>query len=270
MACRRRRLARKVVGVVRRTSAIEEVLDRGAADEVFLDISEGVASADLVVMATPVDSIPFLTRKARSNLPSRCVVTDVGSVKNSLVRRMERLLKATCYFVGAHPMAGSEKSGIAIASPRLFENAPCIVTPTKNSNPTAVRKIRRFWEAIGCRVFSLSPRQHDIAVALVSHLPHVAAASLVNAIAEHSRDPIAIIELAGTGFKDTTRIAAGSPRLWGGICMENRDAILRSLDSLAKEISEFSDSLRNKDREALEGFFEKARAIKEASNRSTK
>jgi prephenate dehydrogenase len=266
MACRHRRLASKVVAVVRRPSAVEEVRNHDAADEVFLDISDGVASADLVIMATPVESIPGLARQCRGALRRRCIVTDVGSVKRSLVTRMERLLASTCHYVGAHPMAGSEKSGIHIASPVLFQGATCIVTPTRNSSPTAVRKVRNFWEALGCQVVYLSPRQHDLSIALVSHLPHVAASCLVNALADSSRDPLPTVKLAGKGFKDTTRIAAASPNLWAGICIENRGAILRSLDGFSKEISEFAALLRNKDRRGLEAFFQKAKEVKDSSD----
>ncbi len=266
MACRRKGLAKKVVAVVRRPSAIEEVHNHDAADEVFLDISEGVASADLVVMATPVDSIPGLARRARGALRRRCIVTDAASVKRSLVSRMERLLKSTCHYVGAHPMAGSEKSGIAIASPTLFDGAACIVTPTKNSSPTAVRKVRTFWEALGCRVVYLNPRQHDLSIALVSHLPHVAASCLINVLARSSPDPLSTVKLAGKGFKDTTRIAAASPNLWAGICIENRDAVLRSLENFREEISEFANLLQNKDREGLQAFFQRAKDLKDSSN----
>jgi len=266
MACRQRGLATRVVAVVRRATAVEEVLSRNAADEVFLDISQGVSSADLVVMAAPVESIPVLAKQARDSLDPRSIVTDVGSVKRSIVARMERLLKSRCHFVGAHPMAGSEKSGIAIASPSLFEGATCIITPTKSSNRAAVWKVAKFWEALGCRVVYLDPRQHDVSVALVSHLPHVAASCIVNALARSSDAPLATMSLAGQGFKDTTRIASGSPDLWAGICMENRDAILRSLKSLSGEIAAFADLLEKRDREGLRAFLQKAKELKDRSN----
>jgi prephenate dehydrogenase len=266
MACRQKGLAEKVVGVVRRTSAIQEVLDHAAADEVSLDIGEGAASADLLVMATPVEAMPVLARQARSALKRSCIVTDVGSVKRSVVSRMERVLKSTCHYVGAHPMAGSEKSGIRIASPTLFEGATCIITATRNSSPTAVRKVRRFWEALGCGVVYLSPQQHDLSIALVSHLPHVAASSLVNVLARSSRDPLSTMKLAGKGFKDTTRIAGASPKLWAGICLENRDALLRHLENYRQELSEFAALLENEDRGGLQGFFERARELKERSS----
>ncbi len=267
MACRQRGLARKVVAVVRRTSAIEEVIGHEAADEVFLDIAEGVSCADLVVMATPVESIPVLARRARSALSRGCIVTDVGSVKRLLVSRMERLLKSRCHFVGSHPMAGSEKSGIAIATPTLFEGATCIITLTKNSSPTAVRKVRALWEGLGCRVVYLSPRQHDVSIALISHLPHVVAACVVNALVRGSEDPLSTAKLAGKGFEDTTRIAAGSPELWAGICMENRDAILRSLKNFSAEVSEFAGLLEDKDHEGLRAFLQRAKELKDRSGR---
>ena len=260
------RIARRVVGIVRRVSAIDEVLSHQAADEVTLDIVQGVASADLVVMATPVESMPHLARKARPALCRRCVVTDVGSVKGSIVSRMETLLRSTCHFVGAHPMAGSEKSGIFIASPTLFDGATCIITPTRKTSPTAARKVRKLWKELGCRVVTLSPRQHDLNIALVSHLPHVVASCVVNALAHGSRDALSTIKLAGQGFKDTTRIAAGSPDLWAGICMENRDAILRSLKSFGEELSEFTELLQHEDRDGLQGFFRKAKELKDRSN----
>jgi prephenate dehydrogenase len=265
MACRHRKLAKKVVAVVRRISAIDEVHDHGAADEVALDIQKGVAFADLVVMATPVESIPALARKARAAFSRYCVVTDVGSVKGSIVSRMERLLKTTCHFVGAHPMAGSERSGITVACPALFEGATCIITPTKNSSPTAIRKVKRFWERLGCRLVSLTPRQHDLAIALISHLPHVAASCLVNVLTRASENPLSTVQLAGGGFRDTTRIAAGSPELWAGICIENRDAILRSLRRFAKEVSEFTDLLEKEDRQGLRDFLRRAKELKDAS-----
>jgi len=265
MACRQKRLAKKVVAVVRRPSAVEEVLDHHAADAVTLDIAEGVSRADLVVMATPVEAIPLMTRRALKSFPRRCIVTDVGSVKGQLVSRMERLLRSVCHFVGAHPMAGSEKSGIAVASASLFDGATCIITPTRNTNPAAARKVERLWESLGCRVVSLNPRQHDLSIALVSHLPHVAAACLVNALANASRDPLSTVSLAGSGFRDTTRIAAGSPELWMQICMANRDALLRSLASFAENVSEFAALLQKKDRKGLHAFLEKAKQLKDTT-----
>lgn len=266
MGCRQRGLAEKVVGVVRRTSAVEEVLSRRAADEVSLDVSEGVSAADLVVIATPVETILGLTRQARDSLSRRCIVTDVGSVKGSVVSRMERLLRRRCHYVGGHPMAGSEKSGIGIASPTLFDGATCILTPTKNSSPTALRKVKNFWEALGCHVVYLDPRQHDLSIALVSHLPHAATSCLVNAIARGSRDPLATLRLAGQGFKDTTRIAGASPDLWAGICIENRVAILRSLKCFSEQVSEFAALVENGDREGLRAFLQKAKELKDRSS----
>jgi prephenate dehydrogenase len=209
-----------------------------------------------------------MTRKARKSLSRRCIVTDVGSVKGQLVSRMERLLKSVCPFVGSHPMAGSEKSGIAVASPTLFDGVPCIITPTKHSNPAAVRKVKRFWQSLGCRVVSLTPRQHDLSIALVSHLPHAAAACLVNTLADASRDPRPALGLAGSGFRDTTRIAAGSPELWVQICMANRDALLRSLSRFAGNVAEFAALLQNKDRKGLHAFLEKAKQLKDTADTS--
>lgn len=263
MACRQRRLAKRVVAVVRRPSAVHEVLDHHAADAVTLDIAEGVSGADLVVMATPVEAIPLMTRRSLSAFSRRCIVTDVASVKRRLVSLMERLLKSVCHFVGAHPMAGSEKSGIAVASASLFDGAACIITPTRNTNPTAARKVERLWESLGCRVVSLNPRQHDLSIALVSHLPHVAAACLVNALAHASRDPLSTVSLAGSGFRDTTRIAAGSPELWVQICMANRDALLRSLSSFAENVSEFASLLEKNDREGLRRFLQNAKEMRD-------
>jgi prephenate dehydrogenase len=266
MACRQRVLARNVVGIVRRVSAIDEVLGHGAADQVTLDIAEGVSSADLVVMATPVETMAALTKLAKRALSRRCIVSDVASVKGSIVSRMERLLKSTCHYVGAHPMAGSEKSGIEAASPTLFDGATCILTPTENSSRAAVRKVRKFWEALGCRVVYLPPREHDLSVALVSHLPHVAASCLVNALGQGAGDPLSVLQVAGEGFRDTTRIAAGSPELWAGICMENRSALLRCLKVFGDEVSRFAGLLERRDREGLRHFFQKAKELKDRSN----
>ena len=183
--------------------------------------------------------MPDLARQLAPALFSAATVTDVGSVKEGVVNQLEAILGSQ--FVGSHPMAGSEQSGIDAARANLFESAVCIITPTENSPPEKVQILRELWQCVGCRIVEMSPREHDERVGRVSHMPHAIAATLVNAISLRVRDVGAI---AGGGYRDTTRIAAGPAAMWREILLENRAALLAGLEDFSAMLDKMKDSFK--------------------------
>jgi prephenate dehydrogenase len=186
------------------------------------------------------------------------VVTDAGSVKGPVVAELEVLLGGR--FVGAHPMAGSEKSGIEAARADLFEGALCILTPTDRTHPAALEAVRSLWSSVGCRLTEKDPAVHDRAVGRVSHLPHAVAAVLVHAVEAGGAD---IGRLAGGGYRDTTRIAAGSAAMWSEIFLENRPALLEALEDFSGSLEALRAILRSNDAAALEEFLTRAKQARD-------
>jgi prephenate dehydrogenase len=187
------------------------------------------------------------------------IITDVGSVKRSVVRDLEPLaLKAGVRFVGSHPMAGAEKTGVAAARADLFVNAVCAITPTRKSNPEAVRQVERLWEAVGARLLRMAPEDHDLLVSRSSHLPHVVAAQLANLVLD-PRHPKAQASLCANGFRDTTRIASGSPEMWRDIALANRKNLARAVETFLRDLEGFRRALNKNDGRAISKFFEKAK-----------
>jgi prephenate dehydrogenase len=188
------------------------------------------------------------------------IVTDVGSTKKNICAGADRLTSEDFTFIGSHPMAGSEQSGLASASEQLLQSAACILTPMPRTSPEPIGQLESFWKAIGMRTHILTPEQHDIAIAHVSHLPHLLSTTLCNALA---KKPLAWRQLAGGGLRDTSRIAAGDPTLWRQILIENRDAILDSLEGLENELADFRRILSGDDEDALYRALASGKAYRE-------
>jgi prephenate dehydrogenase len=259
LAVRKRGLAASVVGFVRRPASVTECEKFGAVDLATLDLACAVEGADLLVLCTPIAQMRSLAKQMLPALKRGAIVTDVGSVKGSVVRELESLVsKAGAHFVGSHPMAGAEKMGVAAARADLFAGAVCVVTPTANSSPAAVRKVERLWKAMGCRLLRLTPEAHDKLVSRSSHLPHVVAAQLANLILS-PQHPEEQRMLCANGFRDTTRIASSSPEMWRDITLANRKNLLGALEGFIAALQEFRRDLKNKDAKAVSKFFEQAR-----------
>jgi prephenate dehydrogenase len=264
MALRRRRLAASVVGYVRRVASVTECEDLGAVDEGTLDLARAVADAELVILCTPIAQMRPLVEQMRPALRRGTIVTDVGSVKGSLVRDLELLVaKAGAHFVGSHPMAGAEKMGVGAARADLFARAICVITPTSESRPAAVRQVEQLWKAVGCRLLRLAPEAHDNLVSRSSHLPHIVAAQLADLILS-PKYPKEQAMLCANGFRDTTRIAASSPEMWRDIALANRRNVLRALESFTAGLQDFSLALRRGDARAVLKLFEQARKRRNA------
>ena len=222
------------------------------------DTAEVVAGSDICVLCTPIGVMPELADQLAPLLADTATVTDVGSVKAGVVSRLEAILGRR--FLGSHPMAGSEQSGMGAARANLFEGAVCILTPTGNSAPDKIPLLRDLWECVGCRVVEMTPQEHDERIACVSHLPHAIAAILVNAI--HLRVPD-VRSIAGGGYRDTTRIAAGPPPMWREILLENRTALLAGLEDFTATLEKVKELIHLADSAELELFLERARAIRQ-------
>jgi prephenate dehydrogenase len=272
LTVKRRKLAREVAGFVRRAASLKDCERAGAADYATTDLLAAVSNADLVILCTPLAQMRSLVKQLLPALKSSAIVTDVGSVKSNVVRELESLVaKSGAHFVGSHPMAGAEKTGVAAARADLFQNAVCVLTPTKKSNAAAVRKLERFWKSLGARVLKLDAAQHDLLVSRTSHLPHVVAATLANLVLNPA-SPKMQAQLCASGFRDTTRIASGSPEMWRDITIANRKNLAKSLDNFIAGLKKFQKSLDKSDAKAISKFFATAKQRRDnwcASSAST-
>jgi len=259
LAARKFGIAGEIAGYVRRKETIADCEKAGAMDYATLDLSAAVSNADLVILCTPLAQMRPLAEQLPPALKPGAIVTDVGSVKAGVVRELESLIaQSGAHFVGSHPMAGGEKTGVAASRVELFENAICVVTPTKKSNANAVRKLERFWKSLGARVVKLPPEQHDLFVSRTSHLPHVVAATLANLVLGPTQ-PKGQAQLCATGFRDTTRIASGSPEMWRDIALANRKHVARSISAFVSELQKFESVLKKSDAKGIEMFFQTAK-----------
>src|SRR3989337_1672983 len=223
MAGRKNGLVKEIIGVGRGAANLKEAVKLNVIDSFAFDISEAVKDADLIVLATPVGGFEGLVKQMRHKLNKGAIITDAGSVKGRMVSRIERLLPRGTYFVAGHPIAGKEKSAVKAATHRLFEGTKCILTPTKKTNASALKKVKALWRAVGAEVVLMDPMLHDKVLGAVSHLPHAAAYSIVNTVAEIKKDGNNFIAFSGGGFKDFTRIAASSPEMWRDIFLSHKE-----------------------------------------------
>ncbi len=234
LALRARGAARSVTGFARREAVRSQALAVGAVDAVSGSAPEAVAGADLVVLCTPVLTMPALVHTLREALEPGCIVTDVGSTKQWLSDEVTHALEgSTAVYIGSHPMAGSEKTGLEAARGNLYEGASVLVTPVAEGPADPVKRLTAFWESVGASVNLMTPAAHDALIARTSHLPHLAAALLVAAV---ERDEHSVLPFCGPGFRDTTRIAAGSEDVWHDIVKSNAVAIRRELEVFKTDV----------------------------------
>ena len=259
LAARKHRLASRVVGYVRRPASVKECEAAGACDKAELDLKAAVRDADLLIFCTPLAQMRELAERMSPLVKRDAVVTDVGSVKGSVVKELEPIFaKIGAHFVGSHPMAGTEKTGVAAAQAELFHKAVCAVTPTVSSNTGAVQRIEDFWRSVGAVPIRMTAESHDDLVSRSSHLPHVVASELANYVLSpvHPKEQAM---LCANGFRDTTRIASGAPEMWRDICLANRENLVRVLGVFIEDLQEFQIALNSNDTKAIEEFFTKAK-----------
>jgi prephenate dehydrogenase len=258
LALRRRGLARRVVGVGRRAASLRKAKQHETVDSTTTSIAKGVAEAELIVVGTPVSTIVEMVCEAASHCPDEAAITDAGSTKSRIVEQLTEWLGSENGFVGSHPLAGSEKSGPQFAREDLFEGRVTVVTPTRQSDAARVARIEEFWRALGSHVVRMTPEEHDAAVAEISHMPHLVAAALAAATSRKH------LPLAATGWRDTTRVAAGDVEMWRQIIGENRAGVLKSLDKFGKVLAKLRAAVESGDDAQLVEILKAGRRIRDA------
>ena len=261
LAARASGAAREIVGVGRDRQRLEGPLRAGLVDRITTDVAAGVDGADCVVLAATVLANERLLETIWARAPAAALLTDVGSTKRRIVTAAERLAAGRpLAFLGSHPMAGSEKSGWQVARADLFRGATVIVTPTDATEPRAIKGVSALWEALGARVSALDPETHDRTVAAISHLPHVAAWALVDAVGRFEPGALAF---AARGFKDTTRIAASDPSMWRDVLLDNAPAVRASLGAFRAALDELERLLAAGDAAGIERLLARLKTTRE-------
>jgi len=260
LAIKQRHLAREIIGVSRKNATIRKALALKAVDKATLDVKKGVKCSDLIILAVPLLKIIDIAAKIKAGVKKGAIVIDAGSTKGDIVKNIEMILPGGVNFVGSHPLAGSEKSGVFYAEKGLFKGAYCILTRTSRTNKKALGKVKRFWMSLGMKVEIMSPKRHDRLISRLSHLPHAVSVALSSSASCNKKD----LRLAAGGFKDTTRIASGSPELWKDIFITNRKNISRDIRLFKKELSKIEKALKKGDAVMLLKLFKKAKCIRDS------
>jgi prephenate dehydrogenase len=259
LAMKGRSLCGHVAGYGRTESNLRSAKEKGIIDSYSLDAAAASEGADLVVFATPVGRFMPLAAEIEGALKKGAVVIDVGSVKGSLVYGMEGLMPEGVRFLGCHPIAGGESSGIETSRAELFRGALCVITPTERTGEDLVDKVAGIFKSLGSKVKLMSPEKHDRVYGLVSHFPHLAAYAMVDTVGDIGEDSL---NFAGRGFKDTTRVALSSPELWQEICSMNRENLLQIIAAFRENMDMIEKCLEENDPEGLRRLFERARKLR--------
>lgn len=245
LALKRRRIAKQVFGFGRRLSTLKLAKEIGAIDRYFLDL-EQISNVECVILAVPVGVMVQKAKEVTSYLRKGCIMTDVGSVKSSIVTQIEGIMPEGTYFIGGHPMAGSERQGIRYAREDLFEGSTCIVTKTKNSDKKSFELICQLWMAIGAnKILKITPYIHDRIVAQISHLPHITSVCTCLSPKRGS------LQYIGSGFRDITRVCASDPELWADIFLLNKKNILSAIRRFKRYVDKVQDLISNDDKKNL-------------------
>jgi len=258
-AMKKHQLCNDIVGYARRENEVKKAVALGVIDRYESSVAEAVNGADLVIVAVPMGAFESMFRQMIGAISPDTVITDVGSAKSSVVNAAKNVFGVLPPgLVPAHPIAGTEKSGVEASFDSLFENRCTIVTPTAVSSESAISVVSNFWRAIGAEVVSMTPEHHDLVLAATSHLPHVLAFSLVDTLS-HMQEHSEIFRFAAGGFRDFTRIASSDPTMWRDICLNNKDAILTSLKKYEDQLKKLEEAIANQDGVTIEKIFNNAK-----------
>jgi cyclohexadieny/prephenate dehydrogenase len=244
-------------------STCEKVVELGLADEVYTDLVKATAGSDLIVLAVPVGAMGIVAEIIGPSLKAGCIVTDVGSVKASVVDAVQPFLPDSVDFVPAHPIAGTEHSGPESGLIDLFEGRWCIITPTDNTNIKSVEKVTAFWEACSAKIEIMSPSHHDLVLGITSHLPHLIAYTIVGTADELEDDlKSEVIKFSASGFRGFTRIASSDPVMWRDVFLNNREAVLELLQRFTEDLTAMQKAIRRGDGDYMEDVFTRTREIR--------
>ncbi|MBC8282258.1 MAG: prephenate dehydrogenase/arogenate dehydrogenase family protein [Nitrospinae bacterium] len=255
-ACRKYNLVAEISGYGRNQENLEKAKTLGVIDHYALGLAEAVKDSDLVVLCTPVSRIVPLIESLLPHLKAGTVITDVGSVKGPLVHEADNLMPEGIFFVGSHPIAGGEKSGLEASREDLYLDAKCILTPTPKTDTHALEKVGALWESVGMETLTLDADEHDFVFGAVSHLPHIVAYALMNTLgALRTKQDHEVTAYSGAGLKDITRIASGDPVMWRDICLSNQKHSLDLIDRFQKTLNELRSVIEKNDGQALQEAF---------------
>ncbi len=254
----------QIIGIDHDHANLSQALKLKVIDQSAATLAEGVAQADLVFIAVPVHSIAPVVAALAPCLKPGAVVTDGGSVKDEVVKACEPLMPAGTSFIGGHPIAGTENSGVASSFAELFAGRRCILTPTPATDVKALKLVHGLWEAAGSRVEYMDTQTHDRIFAAVSHLPHMVAYALVHAVNRSAEEEENILAFSAGGFRDFTRIASSDPVMWRDIALMNRTALLDMLDRYTVEFIALRDRIAAGDAEWLEEFFTTSKRLRDS------
>ena len=255
-ACKERGLVDEIVGYGRNRENLEKAKDLNIIDHCAADLDEAVSDADLIVLCTPVSTIVPLIQNLISQVKPGTLITDVGSVKGPVVNGADKVAPEGIFFIGSHPIAGGENSGLEASTASLYQDAKCIVTPTDKTDKTALEKISALWQAVGMKVISLTTDEHDFIFGAVSHLPHIVAYALMNTLgALKTPDNRDVTAFSGAGLKDITRIASSDPVMWRDICLSNRKHSLDLIDRFQNKLEDIRSIIEKGDGQELKKEF---------------
>jgi len=270
LALKQKRAVQHIVGVGRRPESLQQALQLGVIDEAQSDVARAVQDADMVVMATPVAQTPVILQAIQAHLPATCIITDVGSTKSDIAAYVSTAANSSpqpeqfmAQFVGAHPIAGAEKSGVSAAKADLFQAKNVVITPNAYNRPEQIQAVEKMWQDCGAKVCRMSAVEHDAIFASVSHLPHLLAFALVHNLSQRDNAQ-QLFAFAASGFRDFSRIAGSSAEMWRDISLANRDALLIELQRYQQELAQLQHLLEQSDAQALQDYLQTASQARNA------
>lgn len=252
-----------IIGIDNDAENLAQAKALGIVDECAADAASGIATADVVFIATPVCIIASVVQGIAASLPMGCIVTDGGSVKAEVVATCDALMPPGCRFVGGHPIAGTERSGAGAAFPELYRGKRCVLTPGVTSDEAALTTVAQLWTAAGADVCRMEAGHHDRIFAEISHLPHAVAYALVHAVGTADVEGENVLSYTAGGFRDFTRIASSDPVMWRDIAVMNRSALLASIDGFSASLAELRRRIDAGDRDGLTEFFTTAKQFRD-------
>ena len=260
---RRYKIAGEIVACARRQETLDTATKLGLCDRTTLDPAAAVAGADLVVLGTPLSAYAGIAQAIAGALKPGAIVTDVGSVKQAVIRDVKPHMPAGVHFVAGHPVAGTEHSGPASGFAELFHDRWCILTPVSDTDPGALAQVTALWQSAGMKVLTMDAEHHDLVLAITSHLPHIIAYTIVGT-ATDLEDTLKseVIKFSAGGFRDFTRIAASDPVMWRDVFLNNREAVLEMLQRFSEDLTALQRAIRLGEGQKLEDLFTRTRAIR--------
>ncbi|MEM8833535.1 MAG: prephenate/arogenate dehydrogenase family protein [Pseudomonadota bacterium] len=258
-------LCERIICVDQSKEVCKTVMELGLAYNAYTDAHQGVQNSDLIIFAVPVGVMGKVLEQCAGNIKPGAIISDTGSVKQSVIDQMQALLPEGTHLIPAHPIAGTEFSGPEHGFAELFHDRWCVLTPTPNSQLNEIEKVTNFWEALGSNVEIMEPKHHDLVLGITSHLPHLIAYTIVGTATDLEDDiKSEVVKFSASGFRDFTRIAASDPTMWRDVFMTNKDAVLEVLQRFTEDLTALQRAIRKQDGEYLYRQFAETRDIRRA------